>query len=53
MAVYQLIKIATRILRAVPIDKHDEFLNWAISGMPIRTEVEKQRIIRNIKERIE
>lgn len=42
-------QLAVRILKDIPLDKHKDFLDWAISGMPIRSEVEKQGIIKNIK----
>jgi len=38
-------KLAARILKDIATDKHDEFLDWAISGMPIRTATQKQTII--------
>ena len=41
-------QLATRILRDIPTDKHNDFLDWAISGVPIRTEIEKQKIIKKI-----
>ena len=42
-------EITARILRAVPNDKQDEFLDWAISGVPIRAETQKLAIIEKVK----
>lgn len=42
-------QIAARILKSVPSDCHDDFLDWAISGHPIRTESQKQAIIEKVK----
>ena len=39
-----------RLLREIPFDRHNEFLGWAVSGIPVRSEAEKQRIIKAVKE---